>query len=201
MRNSKHLDERLFGIAFADIMISFAAFLFMLFVMIAIQTHKDSDDSKMLGSVCAELYWDNNRNVDLDLWGKSPLDEHGIGYSNMHGHGLDLYRDVVGFYNNPEKINMEVMCAHQPYHGEWVFNVHYFSDHEVTNPPDPNHKSIIQAVMIIRIKYPDKSVKIMRGTFDVVEGEEKTMFDFVIDANGRLDERSINSRNIYIRSK
>jgi hypothetical protein len=199
----KNRDQELFGIAFADIMISFAGFIFMLFVVVSLLPHKesDNDNSVMLGSLCAELYWDNTRNVDLDIWGKSPKDEAPIGYSNMHGKGLDLYRDVLGFDNNPEHINMEILCTNKIYPGEYTFNVTYFSDHENLSTSSPNydinHKPRIDATMIIRLKGDSPSdgrTRTLKSVYTLNnESEEKTMFNFRVDNNGKIIESSINS--------
>jgi hypothetical protein len=188
-------DEILFGIAFADVLISFSAFLFMLFILFAILPHKKMDteavnDNDKLGKVCAELIWDNNRDVDLDLWGQSPVDKKPVGYSNMHGNGLDLYKDVTGFTNNLEHLNMEVMCANKTYPGEWTFNVSYFSDH---GRLDPNNKPDINATLFVKI-FKEGSWKVLKSQhLFTYEKEEKTMFDFFIGENGLLEENSINS--------
>jgi len=200
-------DESLFGWVFADALVSFLAIFIVLFTVLLASINAKKDDnmnSIAQGRVCAELYWDNNRDVDLDLWGKSPVDTLPVGYSHMHDMGLDLFRDVIGWINNPEHVNMEIMCANKKYKGEWTFNVHYFSDHkliQVRDPKtnifvtDPNYDSSIKARMILRIydstsgsgaKIYDTSVKLAG------EGEQKTMFNFRLDEKGEVIEGSMN---------
>jgi len=194
-----------FGVIFADILVSFSAFVFCLFILISVMPHKTADandDHTVLGRVCVELSWDNNRNVDLDLWGKSPMDKTPIGYSNMHGGGLDLFRDVVGFQNNPSHINLEVMCANHVYPGEWAFNVHYFANHELH---DAAYNPDIKATIIVRVNHDIGSstnyVKNFKGEWTFhKEGEEKTIFDFVINKQGEVDLKSINSADRPLRS-
>lgn len=198
MKNNKSLyrDEKLFGIILFDMMVQYAAIILFLFVALTFLPHKESDGSVMAGRVCAELYWDNNRNIDIDLWGTDPVDKEPIGYSNMHGRGMDLFRDVIGFSFNPEHINMEIMCSNRITPGEWTFDVSYYSDHEVTTP---NHDSSVDAVVIIRLKNKNGGEIVKKATWRLThEKEDKTMFNFIIDKNGDIVENSINTVNKYL---
>ena len=195
----RNLDERLMGIAFADIMVSFAAYLFVLFILIAIQPHtKDTLQISMPGRLCAEIFWDNNRDIDLDLWGKSPIDAHATGYTNMHTRGLDLFKDVLGFQDNPEHINMEIMCANKIYPGEWDFNVQYYSNHEKVVSGNQS----VKVTMFIRIfKGKDGTSRVLKAETTVLPAEEKTMFRFVVNENGDIETGTINSQQIFLRGK
>ena len=195
--NPSDQEEKLFGIVLSDVLISFAAFLFMLFVVISLQPHNDMDNSNpnaVAGRLCAEISWDNNRDVDLDIWGKSPADQAAVGYSNMHGGGLDLYRDVVGWISNPEKINLEIMCANKIYDGQWIFNVHYFSKH------NPHDETPIKVVMLIRFKTYTGVWKNLRTEYIMLfEKQEKTLFSFRVK-DGIILENTINSNDVPLRS-
>jgi hypothetical protein len=189
--------EKLFGIIMFDIQVTLSALFLSLFVLLSIIPHKEGDNVE-IGSVCAELYWDNNRDVDLDLWGLSPVDKNPVGYNNTHGQGLDLFRDVIGFQFNPEHVNMEVMCSNHLYPGEWTFDVFFFSDHEDLKD---GHDQAIKATMIVRVKTKDNTYTLapMKTSFVLHgENEEKTLFDFTIDKDNNVVQSSINSldRNI-----
>jgi uncharacterized protein YfaP (DUF2135 family) len=196
MKSKRFDGEKFFGIVFADIMISFAAFIFILYILSSLQPHsksqKDSDVDAQ-GRLCAELFWDNNRDVDLDLWGKSPIDENATGFRRMHTKGLSLFKDTLGFTNNPEHVNMEIMCSNQLTPGEWDFTVNYFGAME--RPASP-----IKATVYIKLQ--DNSTNTTRTLKIVKEinpGQEITFFRFVIDDKGRIKDDTINSEPIYIR--
>jgi hypothetical protein len=189
------------GLLLFDIAIALAALMTALFILFSKLPHNESDASNMYGSVCAELYWDNTRNVDLDLWSLSPKDKSPVGYKYMHDAGTDLFRDVIGFSNNPEHVNMEVSCTKALYEGEYIFDVHYFSNHEyigkvrISTDPDP----LIKANLIVKIKGKDKYQFTLNSdrTF-IDEGEEHTLIAFNLDKEGRIVQNSINfvDRNI-----
>lgn len=199
MKNTKFLSEKLFGVVLADVMLSLAAYIFIMFTLISLLPHKEGDPSEMSGRLCVSIYWDNNRDVDLDLWGLGPHQTNAVGFTNTHESNMDLLRDVIGFSNNPEHINMEMLCAHSIIPGEYTFDVNYYSDHEASNKPDPNHDSGIDVKMIIRIKAKDNKEYTKITTWHLShEQEDKTMFDFIVDENGMIKENSINSTDKYI---
>ena len=57
---------------------------------------QDEATQEPSGSVIVEVLWPNDRNVDIDLWVKSP-DDAAVGYSNMAGYYFNLLR-VLLFY-------------------------------------------------------------------------------------------------------
>ena len=203
---NESLEEKLFGYVLADVMVSFAAFVFMLFVVVSMVPHSENNnDGVMLGSLCAEIYWPNDRDIDLDIWGKSPKDGKPIGFSNMHGGGLDLYRDVIGFQNNLEHLNMEIECTNKIIPGEYTFNIYYFSNHE-TQASSPAFgkfpNGTVEATMIIRLKgasVSDGRFKTMRGVHTFTkENQEKTMFNFRVGEDGKIIDSSINSNDKWM---
>jgi hypothetical protein len=188
------LKKGLFGIIFSDVLISFIGLVFVLFLLVSLVPKGEMEKKSVdLGSVCAEIVWPSDRDVDLDLWGKSPLENVAIGYSNPHGLNLSLFRDVLGWVNNPSHINLEIMCGNQLVAGEYIFNVSYFSNHN-TSQPDP-----IEVTMTITIKNKI-SKEYYTGKYILTHaGEEKTMFAFRLDDNGILVPGSVNSLNHPLR--
>lgn len=184
-------NEALFAVVLADAMVAMATFFAVCFIITSLQNISDNGEIQ-LGSICAEISWPNDRDVDIDLWGHSPGDGNVVGFSNMHGRNLNLYRDVLGFNMNPSHIMMEIECSNEIIPGEWTFNVHYYSNHE-SSPPDLS----VPVQMTIRLRSAKSGVRNQTFTGKYVlskEGEEKTMFDFVIGSDGNLIESSINSR-------
>ena len=194
----------LFGFAFSDTLINFIALLFMIFILTAI-IPKHIDDNKersiQIGKICAELSWDNERDVDLDLWGQSPTDSQPVGYTNKNGENLDLYRDVLGFTYNPSHQNLEIMCAKEVVPGEWTFNVNYYKNH---NDKDPKNTEI-EATMVITVRSLGMGKSVNTDLYSVKyvikENEEKTMFDFRIGEDGKLIPDSINTLFKPLRNK
>jgi hypothetical protein len=187
--------NNLFGIAFSDVLVSFISIFLVLFVLVAIQprSEKVNKDQDSLGSICAEITWPQSRRVDLDLWGASPLETFSVGYSNMHGENLDLYRDSLG--TTIDDPNIEVMCAKKIVPGEWTFNVNYFSDHE-----SGTHDSNITIKMKLRVQPHGKEMEEFEAIYDnLANGEEKTMFDFRVDETGSIIKSSINSKFRHLR--
>jgi hypothetical protein len=192
-------DEKGSGIVLADTIVALFAFFFLLFILQALlpnmQNQEQISKSWVNGDLCATLNWSNDRNVDLDIWGNAPNETKPVGYSHMHGANLDLFRDVIGFTNNPAHINEEIMCARQVVPGEYTFNAHYFNNWE------PLNKTSVQARITVTYHKEGEKDVILSGTFDLVEGEEKTMIDFLVDENLNIVEKSINTQQIYLRSE
>lgn len=189
-----------FGIVLSDTLIQYLLIVMCLFTIILLQPHgKKISDSHMLGAICVELSWPNERDVDLDLWGHSPGSPNTVGYSNMHDEHLNLYRDVTGFNHNPTHNMIEVMCSDQIIPGEWTFNVHYFTNHESTGSMPDDPRNAITATMMVTIHYDNKSIQSnerFMGTFTLTKvTQEKTMFDFIIGSDGKLIKDSINSND------
>jgi hypothetical protein len=201
-KRKQNLDESLFGIAFSDTLLSMLGVIFLVFAFIIMIPHNPETPS-MQGQLCVEISWDNGRDVDLDLWGKSPAEKVAVGYSNMHGENLDLFRDCLGFNSNPTHQNMELMCAQKIVPGEWTFNVSYYGDHAL---PTGATDSPIDVTMVVRYKKvgvnskSSASLITKTATYHLTKsGQEKTMFDFVIDKNGDIIENSINSMQHLLR--
>ena len=193
MRVRKKNNNSLFGVALSDLFISLFFMIWCLFYLMTLQPKTHSvDEGEKLGKLCVELSWDDSRDIDMDLWGKSPTDKVAVGYSHTHGDNLDLYRDVLGFTNNPSHVNMEFMCAKKVSPGEYTFNVSYFSTHG-------DKKGPVVVTMVIKYAKYGSTEQFYRATFSPIPGQEKTMFNFYIDENLNIDESTINSRDIKLR--
>lgn len=87
------------------------------------------ETAKPPGQMMACIYWTGHH--DVDLWGGSPDDDKGVGYSRKNGTTIDLVRDDLGTDTAP---HFECEFARSLPDGRFVFNIHGFSinDPEVT---------------------------------------------------------------------
>ena len=90
------------------------------------------------------LEWDNNRNVDLDLWLLDPYD-HAIYYNNREANNISLDRDSRGALTNWTTLpsgkvihsdNREVVAIRSVIPGDYVVGVSYYAGGEVAMAPD-----------------------------------------------------------------
>lgn len=177
-----------FGIALSDVLIGFAAVLLVHFAPV----NKDSDQSTQPGSICVDLIWPNDRNVDVDLWAQAP-DKLPVGYSSPHAPYLDLLKDVISFSNNPSHINYEITCGKSLVQGEWTFNAHYYGKHD--DGPDN-----IPVEMNVYIKNGTEKNQTVKSAKTVLKPrEQKTLIALSLDANGRFVEGSLNHRYVEVR--
>lgn len=208
-RGSKSDVTEMFGVVLSDTLISVLGMMVILLVLMMVVPHATPKDARVLGTLCAELSWPNDRDVDLDLWGKSPDDRGSVGFTNMHGKTLHLFRDILGFHLNPSHMMYEIQCANELVPGEWTFNAVYFKQHDnddisATNKPHPPVPMPIKARMTITFSQfansagtsvnivPDKTI--ITKEFELeTEGEEITVFDFVIDSDHHLIQNSVNT--------
>lgn len=188
------------GIILFDIMVAVAALMTGLFILTSKLPHENSSSSVMTGSICVEAYWPNDRNIDLDLWVKSPLDKYSVGYTHMHDMGSDLFRDVIGFMNNPSHNNMEMTCTRGLSSGEYIYDIHFYSDHERPATNDTNYSlKEVPANIIVRIRKPDNSVYTLTSDYTFkYEGQDKTMLSFILGKDGIVVSGSQNSTDRHI---
>ena len=210
MKHDSNPDEASFGIFFADTLLQFLIFILIMFVLVLAETKQSTSTIETVkGQVCAELSWPNDRDIDMDLWGKAPGERLAVGFSNMHSKRLNLYRDVLGWFNNPSHVNLEMMCSDTIVPGEWTFNAVLFRFHEEDNSDgDHNyHGEPVEAILTVVIQYPNasdsmaviKKIYVKKKIFTYT-GEEHTMLNFVISKDGRLDLSTINDREKDIKA-
>ena len=153
------------------------------------------DSSSPPGNVIVELFWDNERDVDIDLWVKAPGDIP-VGYSNQGGLFFNLLRDDLGKYKDNTPVNYEVSYSRGISEGIYAVNLHLYREDK--SPFQP-----IVAKLVISIINPDtkarkqilKSEKLLKDV-----GAEITIFQFALDKKGNLDKDSINNNFVKLRS-
>ena len=198
MEDNTKLEDNNSNIVFRDIILltltGFISMVVLLIPFINPPTEK-SDTSSPPGNVIVELFWDDNRDVDIDLWVKAPGDIP-VGYSNQGGLFFNLLRDDLGKYKDNTPVNYEVSYSRGISEGTYVTNLHLYR--EDSSPFQP-----INAKLVVSIIHPDtkerkqilKSQKLLKDV-----GNEITVFQFALDKKGNLDKNSLNNNFVKLRS-
>ena len=196
MEDNNDIEES--NVVFRDIILltltGFISMVVLLVPFINPPTEK-VDSSSPPGNVIVELFWDNERDVDIDLWVKAPGDIP-VGYSNQGGLFFNLLRDDLGKYKDNTPVNYEVSYSRGISEGIYAVNIHLYREDK--SPFQP-----IVAKLVISIINPDtkarkqilKSEKLLKDV-----GAEITIFQFALDKKGNLDKDSINNNFVKLRS-
>ena len=156
---------------------------------------QDEATKEPSGSVIVEVLWPDDRNVDVDLWVKSP-DDAAVGFSNMAGYYFNLLRDDLGVYKDPTPINYEVAYSRGINPGEHIVNLHlYREDISAFNP--------FEAKVVVTVVNPTTKVRqqLLESSVLLDEiGKELTIFRFELDEDGNLNKESLNNKFVQLRS-
>ena len=186
------------SVIFRDvILLALTGFIFMVVLLIPFVNPPTEDENTTdpPGNVIVELFWDNDRDVDIDLWVKAPEDIP-VGYSNKGGLFFNLLRDDLGKYKDNSPVNYEVSYSRGISEGTYVANLHLYREDK--NPFKP-----INAKLVVSVVDPDSNQRrqILLTNKELLNiGEELTIFQFVLDKKGKLDKNSINNTYVQLRS-
>ena len=156
---------------------------------------EEESSSTPPGNVIVELFWDNKRDVDIDLWVQAP-DDIPVGYSNKGGLFFNLLRDDLGIYKDNSPVNYEVSYSRGISKGVYIANVHLYREDK--SPFQP-----IIAELLISVVDPDsnKRRQILKTSKKLEEvGKEITVFQFELDKKGKLNKNTINNEYVMLRS-
>ena len=170
------------SVVFRDVLfLTLACFLIIIVLLlphIAVDQEKDKDEDPP-GLVIVEISWQPKTHTDIDLWVKSPNDARAIGYSNQNGKGFNLLRDDLGSDNDPLPENYENAYARGLADGEYIVNVHAYSDRDKALP--------LRVYCAVRVKGSHSSTVIGKKVVILKRlYQEITVFRFVLK-DGRLD--------------
>lgn len=87
---------------------------------------KEKAQVKMWGDIMVTIYWPDKKDIDVDLWAKSPDDPLAVGYSRTRGTTFSLLKDITGIANNPTGRMREVMFGDGMPDGRYTVNVHLY---------------------------------------------------------------------------
>ena len=147
---------------------------------------QDEATKEPSGSVIVEVIWPDDRNVDVDLWVKSP-DDAAVGYSNMAGYYFNLLRDDRGNAFDTTPINYEISYTRGIAAGEYQANLHLYATDN--GPP-------INAKVIVSVVEPDQRARTAIIKKDVVlkkYNEELTVARWTLTNKGKLKPNSVHS--------
>ena len=185
-------------VVFRDvILLALTGFISMVILLIPFVNPPTEEESSSTppGNVIVELFWDDKRDVDIDLWVQAP-DDIPVGYSNKGGIFFNLLRDDLGIYKDNSPVNYEVSYSRGISDGVYIANVHLYREDKAPFEP-------IIAELLISVVDPDsnKRKQILRTSKKLEEiGKEITVFQFELDKKGKLNKNSINSKYVMLRS-
>ena len=185
-------------VVFRDvILLALTGFISMVILLIPFVNPPTEEESSSTppGNVIVELFWDDKRDVDIDLWVQAPNDIP-VGYSNKGGLFFNLLRDDLGIYKDNSPVNYEVSYSRGISDGVYIANVHLYREDKAPFKP-------IIAELLVSVVDPDsnKRKQILRTSKKLEEiGKEITVFQFELDKKGKLNKNSINNKYVMLRS-
>ena len=185
-------------VVFRDvILLALTGFISMVILLIPFVNPPTEEESSSIppGNVIVELFWDDKRDVDIDLWVQAP-DDIPVGYSNKGGLFFNLLRDDLGIYKDNSPVNYEVSYSRGISDGVYIANVHLYREDKAPFEP-------IIAELLVSVVDPDsnKRNQILRTSKKLEEiGKEITVFQFELDKKGKLNKNSINNKYVMLRS-
>ena len=179
------------------ILLALTGFISMVILLIPFVNPPTEEESSSTppGNVIVELFWDNKRDVDIDLWVQAP-DDIPVGYSNKGGLFFNLLRDDLGIYKDPTPINYEVAYSRGINPGEHIVNLHLYREDLAAFQP-------FEAQVVVTVVNPDTKIRqqILESKVLLDEiGKELTIFRFELDETGNLNKNTINNEFVQLRS-
>ena len=186
------------NIVFRDlILLTLTGFISMVILLIPFINPPTEQEKTSVppGNVIVELFWDNDRDVDIDLWVKAPEDIP-VGYSNQGGLFFNLLRDDLGKYKDTTPVNYEVSYSRGISEGIYITNLHLYR--EDSSPFVPINAQLVVSVVDPSTKERKQILKSQKTLKKV--GKEITVFQFKLDKKGNLDKDSLNNNYVKLRS-
>ena len=177
-------------VVFRDVLLLLlAGFVVMLLVLLPFVNPEGKDavaDEDPPGNISVEASWDDEADVDVDLWVKAPGDVP-VGYPKKGGAVFNLLRDDLGATADASGENYEVAYARGLVSGLYTVNVHLFRDKENSLPLDTT-------VVVSTRTNPHSGMKQILLSEVALErvGQEITVFNFRLDEDGSLVPGSVN---------
>lgn len=177
---------------FRDILTNSLMF-FMVCLIIIIQFMNPPTNDKQAdppGNLIVHVSWPEG-DTDVDVWLHSDLEPVPVGYSNKGGVLWNLLRDDLGNSPDATPLNYENAFTRGVVQGEYTINVHCYRCPVLPVPVDVE----ISINNMDDVKGTKSSSRILLTTQTILKmaGEEKTVINFKMDANGVVDQESMNS--------
>lgn len=110
-------------IAYIDMLLNMVV-IGMIFMVVDIQIN--TFNQKPVCVMVIDIEWSAEYNMDVDLWAAGP-DKLAVGYSAKGNTNLYIGADDRGYIQG-EKHNDERICARVIYDGEYIVNIHMFTN-------------------------------------------------------------------------
>lgn len=199
-------------IAFLDfvfnLVLAFVTLVILLLLIIKAESAKPTPENK--NEFIITVQWDDGTNDDVDTWVRDPNGEI-ISFQRREVPGMHLQRDDVGRANKkvttPDGLivedprNIEIVNINKWIAGTYTVNLHLYRPHGMTiaelhaNKPS-NPGEIHVDVKLIKINPYGEAAKAKLVLDRAIIGQEKTAFNFTVDAEGKVT--SVNNLPIEI---
>lgn len=186
------------GTVFRDVLtLAVAGFIAIIILLLPWVQEPGKDarsDLDAPGSVIAEISWDAELDMDVDLWVQAPGDAP-VGYSNKGGVSCNLLRDDLGHKSDPMKINHEItVCRKLVPLEEYTVNLHVYRASKRNLPVVVNVR--------LSLKKPGSTLSpFLNSTVPLeTQGQEKTVARFKLTKELKFDSDSLHSNYKPLRS-
>lgn len=181
---------------FRDVVLGvLGAFVALVVIMVPwLNPPTDGEDVvKPAGTLIVEARWPDDLDVDVDLWIQSPGDRP-VGFSRSHGAAFDLLRDDLGFERDQAGWNYEFAFCRGAPAGEYVVNVHLFSN-KVSAPSVP-------VLVVVSLIAGSRPVEIARRDVALLyAGQEVTVARFRLDGQAAVVPGSVHDLPVSLKGK
>ena len=165
--------------SYRDLLISLVI-IYMAFAVMALQKVIKTPSAINPGNVMVQLFWDPDKDADVDLWVLPPGESRPISYSAPNGIAFNLLKDDLGTSQEAMGRNYELIVGRGMPAGEYIVNVHLYKSSDapisgrigVTLGGESPREVISERFVLERSR------------------QEITVIRFVLDKNGRLIESS-----------
>ena len=167
--------------------------LCIMLLALVLLPHEPSRDSEStpIGNLVVEIRWPDGWATDVDLWCRAPGDRP-VGYSNKSGEVFNLIRDDLGNDGDLSGLNFENCISRGAPDGEYVANVHLFSDQVKRDVP---------VDLVIRLEQANRSPRVLDTRQIVLRhaGQEITVIRLALE-DGKLVPGSLHDTPVALRS-
>ena len=188
--------EEVNGIAFRDILMNTLLGVFAILVayMMMIQVEQQKAAAEPPGNLTVYAAWPEG-NTDIDLWVMGPAEPVPVGYSNKGGILWNLLRDDLGTIADALPMNFENSYTRGVVPGKYSLSLHCYRC--------PTLPVMVDVVVSINDMKDGKtsSKTLLTSKVEISrQGQEKTVANFKLTADGTIDKTTLNNVNRPLRS-
>ena len=174
------------GIAFRDVLflMVFSLVVVIFLLTFLINPINNPEEVPLRTEILIEATWPSGTAYDVDLWGMGP-DGQPVGWGIFAaGPSLNLERDDRGIINDSSQLNYEWMSIRQLDPGEYVINLHLYSE----------YKEPLPVPVLVRVTGKGDIGEIYSGEILMKRRKDEiTIVRFSLDRDGKLISDSIHN--------